>query len=241
MIDTKYLKLLRISVYPSLVSNVLTAWWLAGPRATSPTVFFSVLLTSSCFFFAGMVLNDFFDAEIDATERPERPISSGAISRAKAGMIGFFLMTAGLIGVECSVFVTEHSALRPTGWMLAALIVGYDSFLKHIPLAGALCMGMCRCVNILFVVAATGDPTPAIVYYSLGIMAYIAAVTGISWFEGNEPGYRLRCKRLVGFLLSLLIPIDAAVCLIFVGVAPALLVLGLYPVAWRWRRTVSMT
>ncbi len=236
-------KLLRISVYPSLVANVLTAWWLAGPPATPLLAFFSVLLTSSCFFFAGMVLNDFFDAKIDAQERPGRPIPSGAVSRMTAGLIGFVLIIAALVGVELTVFATGHSALRLTGWILAALVIGYDSFLKHVPFAGAVCMGACRFVNILFVAAAASGTMRGNIpfYYALGILFYISAVTGISWFEGNEPGYRLKCKRIVGFMLKTLIPIDAAVCLVFVGVVPALLILSLYPVALKLRQIVSMT
>ena len=41
-----------------------------------------------CLYAAGMVLNDAFDAELDARERPERPIPSGRISRSRHGVLG---------------------------------------------------------------------------------------------------------------------------------------------------------
>ena len=39
-----------------------------------------LLLASAGLYLGGMVLNDVFDAQLDAVERPERPIPSGDIS-----------------------------------------------------------------------------------------------------------------------------------------------------------------
>ena len=41
------------------------------------------------FYLGGMYLNDAFDAEIDAAERPERPIPSGQVSARLIFHLGF--------------------------------------------------------------------------------------------------------------------------------------------------------
>ena len=45
-----------------------------------------------------MYLNDAFDREIDARERPERPIPSGRIGAGPVFAIGFGLLAAGVLG-----------------------------------------------------------------------------------------------------------------------------------------------
>lgn len=154
---TPLLKLLRISAWPTLLSNVLAAWWLAESAAGKNAALGllpMLLLTASCFYLAGMVLNDFFDARLDAQERPERPIPSGEVSRLEAGLLGFFLHFCGLIGVEVCAAATGSTLLRYVGWLLAAFIVSYDAVFKRIPVVGPAVMGYCRFLNILFVVVA---------------------------------------------------------------------------------------
>ena len=47
-----------------------------------------LLIASSCLYLSGMVLNDVFDREVDARERPKRPIPSGRISVKSAAILG---------------------------------------------------------------------------------------------------------------------------------------------------------
>lgn len=220
MNPTALLKLMRISAWPTLLSNVLAAWWLtenASGRSAAPGLLPLLLLTGTCFYLAGMVLNDFFDVGIDARERPERPIPSGAVSRTEAGLFGFFLLFCGLIGTEICVAETESMLLRGVGWILAALIVGYDAFIKRIPVIGAAAMGCCRFFMILFVIVAVGalthvpeaaghfghiSPWLAMphrpwetelmrlswpVCYGFGILSYIFGITIISGYEAGLP------------------------------------------------------
>ena len=44
---------------------------------------------------AGIVLNDVFDAQIDAAERPQRPIPSGRVSLATARIAGWQFLAGG--------------------------------------------------------------------------------------------------------------------------------------------------
>src|SRR2546427_505844 len=52
----------------------------AGPVAGDPGLW--CLAASACLYLGGIALNDYFDREVDAVERPERPIPSGAVPPA---------------------------------------------------------------------------------------------------------------------------------------------------------------
>ena len=51
----------------------------------------------SLHYVGGMFLNDAFDREIDAVERPERPIPSGAMSATEVFAIGYGMLVAGTV------------------------------------------------------------------------------------------------------------------------------------------------
>ena len=91
--------------------NVFTAMadvamgFLFTDEAFQPLLTFILLLiTSSCFYIAGMVLNDCFDVEQDRRERPQRPIPSGRISR-----VGFFRLGGQLFFSGSGRDVVENS------------------------------------------------------------------------------------------------------------------------------------
>ena len=96
-----------------------------------------------------MVLNDVFDREQDARERPTRPIPSGRISIGRAAAIGWTLIgrrrRAGLVGRRGGA-ATGGPGVVAT--LLAATVSGYDAVLKRTPL-GPLAMGACRTLNVL--------------------------------------------------------------------------------------------
>ena len=51
----------------------------------------------TAFYVGGMYLNDFFDRDIDARERPGRPIHAGDISAGAVSAIGFGLLAVGVV------------------------------------------------------------------------------------------------------------------------------------------------
>ena len=57
----------------------------------------ALIIASAALYLAGMVLNDKFDATLDALERPERPIPSGRISAQTASRLGFGLLALGVV------------------------------------------------------------------------------------------------------------------------------------------------
>jgi 4-hydroxybenzoate polyprenyltransferase len=74
-----YLKIGRVSNLPTVWTNVLAGAFLSGHAADVTTLLW-VMLAITLFYTGGMYLNDAFDADIDARERPNRPIPSGQIS-----------------------------------------------------------------------------------------------------------------------------------------------------------------
>src|SRR5574339_414061 len=85
-----YLRLGRVSNLPTVWTNVL-----AGVSvAREPLAFLALAL--SLFYIGGMYLNDAFDREIDARERPERPIPSGQVKATTVFAVGYGLLAAGL-------------------------------------------------------------------------------------------------------------------------------------------------
>jgi 4-hydroxybenzoate polyprenyltransferase len=127
---------------------------------------------------AGTTLNDYFDADADAAERPERPIPSGRVTRRAARTLGIGLLLAG-------VGVAAGAAGLPGGvaaGALALVVLLYDGALKNGPV-GFLAMGTARGLNVVLgATAAAAVPAPgALPEWALAVpvvvAGYIAAVT----------------------------------------------------------------
>jgi hypothetical protein len=91
-----FLELGRVSNLPTVWSNVLAGMVLSGGWL-APGALLAVLAGASAIYVGGMFLNDAFDAEIDARERPERPIPSGRIARRAVFAIGFAQLAGGVL------------------------------------------------------------------------------------------------------------------------------------------------
>ena len=85
------LELSRVSNLPTVASNVIAAWVIAGGRFD--VIILLVLAGGGLLYSGGMVLNDAVDREFDRRHRPERPIPSGVISAA--GAFGFAIAFLG--------------------------------------------------------------------------------------------------------------------------------------------------
>lgn len=102
-----------------------------------------LVAASGALYCGGMILNDYFDRDVDARERPDRPIPSGAITARGAGALGAVAVTGG-IGLAAA-----HGARSGlVALALAAAILAYDAVLKSTRW-GPLSMGTCRGLNLL--------------------------------------------------------------------------------------------
>ena len=70
-----------MSNLPTVWTNTLAGVTLAGRRRRRRAAWLLLALAFSLLYTGGMYLNDAFDRDIDARERPERPIPSGRVRR----------------------------------------------------------------------------------------------------------------------------------------------------------------
>jgi geranylgeranylglycerol-phosphate geranylgeranyltransferase len=110
-------------------------------------LFFIVALITA----AGNVINDFFDAEIDVINRPDRPIPSGAVSREAARG---FAVTLFLSGILVSFF-TNPLCIGITIFN-ALLLIAYAAKLKTTPLIGNIVVAYLSASIFLFGGALNG-------------------------------------------------------------------------------------
>jgi 4-hydroxybenzoate polyprenyltransferase len=95
-----------------------------------------------------MVLNDVFDADVDAREQPSRPIPSGRVSWRAAAAVGWGMWTTGVLIAWFISFLTNDWRPAAVATLLAMCVVLYDRILKRTPIA-PLMMGACRALNVL--------------------------------------------------------------------------------------------
>lgn len=183
--NTSTLNYYRFWAYLQLLrpANIITAWAdiMAGFAASGYFGQFNVspllwlLLATTGLYGGGIVFNDVFDADLDAKERPERPIPSGRASRSGASLLGGSLLIA---GVAAAVEVSWLSAVLALAIATSALL--YDAFGKHHPIFGPINMGFCRGGNLLLGVSVV--PVAISDYWFLGFIpiVYIAAITALS-------------------------------------------------------------
>jgi 4-hydroxybenzoate polyprenyltransferase len=158
-----------------------------------------LLLATTGLYGGGVVFNDVFDAELDAKERPERPIPSGRASRQGAALLGSLLL---VVGVVAALQASWLSGALAVGIATAALL--YDAFGKHYAAIGPLNMGVCRGGNLLLGISAV----PAIVgehwFMTLIPITYIAGVTAMSRGEvhGTKGIQGIVALLLVGIVIA---------------------------------------
>ncbi len=177
-----YLRLGRVSNLPTVWTNVLAGVVLSGGEATAPVVL-ALLLALSLFYVGGMYLNDAFDREIDARERPGRPIPAGLITARRVFTIGFALLGAGLAGVAVAAAVSPAGGAWTAvvaGLVLGGAIVAYDARHTHDPLS-PLVMAVCRVlVYVTAALAVSGRLSPALGAGSLALLAYLIGLTYVA-------------------------------------------------------------
>jgi 4-hydroxybenzoate polyprenyltransferase len=168
------LQLGRISNLPTVWSNVLAGMVLAG-GVLAPLPLATVLVAASLMYTGGMFLNDAFDAEIDARERPERPIPSGRIGRGTVFAMGFGMLGSGIMLLAFVAF-----AAAVAGVLLAGAIVLYDAWHKG-NLLSPVVMGACRVlVYAVAGFAAVGTPDPALYCGAAVLLAYLIGLTYVA-------------------------------------------------------------
>jgi 4-hydroxybenzoate polyprenyltransferase len=137
--------------------------------------------SSIAIYWAGMALNDWSDRDLDAVERPERPIPSGRVTPRTALTLASSLTATGL---ALSALSGGRPALR-TSAALAATAWTYDLAAKNTP-AGPFVMAAARFLDVL---VGAGTNRRAALAPALAIGTHILGTTLISRGEvhGSTP------------------------------------------------------
>ena len=139
-----YLRLARIANVFTIVSNILLGYLFFTPISNFDHFIIVKLISISAFLYiGGMVLNDYFDINIDKKERPWRPLSSNKITKKNALVIILFSFSYSLI----FSFIMGSNTFVITLIMIS-LIFLYNKFLKN-RIYGPINMGVIRSLNIL--------------------------------------------------------------------------------------------
>jgi len=181
------LRLMRPANLVTAAADILAGWAAAGIPGYREL---ALLAGSSVALYAGgVVLNDVFDAELDAVERPERPIPSGAISLRNAALSGGLWLA---IGATLAALVSLTSLAIAV--LIALLAVLYDWLLKPHPVLGPAAVAGCRGLNLVLGISSA----PAMIahrwFLALIPFIYIAAITILS--RGEVHGGSKAISRL---------------------------------------------
>ncbi|WP_202458908.1 MULTISPECIES: SCO3242 family prenyltransferase [Streptomyces] len=169
---------MRLPALFSVPGDALAGTAAAGAPPNARTLL--AIGSSLCLYGAGMALNDWADREVDAVERPHRPLPSGRIRPAAALTAACALTGAGL--------ALAARAGRPALAVAAPLAVtvwAYDLTLKHTT-AGPVAMGAARGLDLLLGAAATTGRTRRALPSAALLGTHTLAVTAVSRQEARS-------------------------------------------------------
>ena len=154
------------------------AYFTVGENLVSQEILLNIIwlsISTIGLYGGGVAFNDVFDAELDAIERPERPIPSGRVSKSSAAWMSLILLVIGVLAAAQVNLVSAGIALT-----VAVLAVLYDYWGKHQNLLGPINMGLCRTGNLLLGVSIA--PELLSTFWPLGLipLIFVAAITMIS-------------------------------------------------------------
>lgn len=146
-----------------------------------------------CLYWAGMAANDWADRELDAKERPERPIPSGRVPAGAAlglaaGLSAAGLALAGLAGGRRALAVAVP---------LTAAVWAYDTRFKGTA-AGPAAMAACRGLDVLLGATARPGRWWRAAVPALTVAAHTYTVTALSRREVGGGGRLLPAATLAG-------------------------------------------
>lgn len=172
------LQLVRLPNLFTAAADSLAGFLFIGGAFADWSLAVRLPLCSMLLYAGGIALNDVCDFARDATERPDRPLPSGRVSRGFACGFSLVLLAAG-VALAASISIR----VGVVGLLIAAAVVAYDWVLKQTIIAPAI-MGVCRALNLMLgVIAVTSIDTPA---HWLPAFLMWSYVTGLTAFARNE-------------------------------------------------------
>jgi len=207
-----WLQLLRLPTVFTAMADILCGFLVGtatvGTGEPNWLVLPCLLLSSAGLYLGGMVLNDVFDARLDAVERPERPIPSGRVSIRSAATVGGLLMVIGLVAAIGGWLIAGrvgHSLL--VAGLIAIAVLVYNAVLKA-SWVGPFSMASCRFLNLALGAATAVSASGAVMSWqhpvlgaAMGLAVYIV---GVTWFARNEAGNASQFGLMAGLVVATL-------------------------------------
>jgi 4-hydroxybenzoate polyprenyltransferase len=190
-----WMNMLRISNSPTIISNVMVGVALAiiahreqwSTHIHSPPLqlgkpLLVIIVVLLLLYYAGMILNDAFDAKRDKKLRPDRPIPQGVITAKQAWIAGFIMLAIGNLLAFKIGLGAGFSTLALSFYILLYTV------LHHIRIASIPLMAICRgLVYVVAVSAFSAQNIGTILLIYCGIIAfYTALLTFIGTFENEK-------------------------------------------------------
>lgn len=161
-----YLELIRPSNTLMAGFAVFLSGMIATGRQIPPVNVFLAILGTICASSGGMVLNDYFDYEIDCINRPERALPRGAVTRRKA-----FVFACLLFGLAYFFIAFTNWLCVAIGYPAIVLIVVYSWKLKRKPVSGNVVVALLTSLTLVYGGAAAGN---IVLVTMLAICAFFA-------------------------------------------------------------------
>ncbi|XVH31292.1 geranylgeranylglycerol-phosphate geranylgeranyltransferase [Haloferacaceae archaeon DSL9] len=143
-----------------------TGAFVAGGALSAPLAVVAAVAATCFATGAGNAINDYFDREIDAINRPDRPIPRGAVSPRGA----LWFSVALFLGAVVCALRLPVEAIAIAVFNLVAL-VAYTEFFKGLPGVGNVIVAYLTGSTFLFGGAAVGAPLGAVVLFVLAAVA----------------------------------------------------------------------
>jgi hypothetical protein len=185
-------ELVRLPSVMSVPGDTLVGAVSAGAPMT-PAGVAGRAVASGCLYLGGMALNDYADRDVDAVERPHRPIPSGRVDPAFALGLARALTVAGL-GV--AAVVGGRPALR-VAVPLAATVWAYDLALKDTA-AGPVAMAGCRALDVVLGASGAGGTVRGALVPAAAVAGHTLTITLVSRHEAEGGTPEVARRALVG-------------------------------------------
>jgi 4-hydroxybenzoate polyprenyltransferase len=213
-----YLLLIRAPNLFTVPSNIFVGYIAIIPTAAADSgQLLSLILSSIFLYVSGIVLNDYFDIEIDRKERPNRPLASGRITKRNAMILAVITIIAG------NVFaMTASWASLLISAMLTSVIIAYDFRLKRSTVANPISMGLARFLNIVLggspalgMAMVPSQSYMLLVFIGYCLFIYTAAISILSRKEISSNELFSGSKRITIFLsLSIVLVVIGSILVV---------------------------
>jgi geranylgeranylglycerol-phosphate geranylgeranyltransferase len=168
---------------------------------------------------AGNAINDYFDADIDRINRPDRPIPSGRVTPRGAFTLSAFLFLAGIL-----VCIPAGPLCLAIALVNSLFLFLYAARLKRVPLAGNLAVAYLSGSLFLFGGALAGmvgvDRTLALALITFLAMMSREILKASEDLEGDQAFGAVTIPAVVGVPRSSLLALSCAIGAVAVSLLP---------------------